>query len=121
MRRRALVGLGRRLSTRVEQKVDAMESLIPTTLAELDADTGDSAGLKATMAELKKQGQVRLTREEKKKRRRALDAIGVPDFMPFLEERGLQAAGEALTRSPTTILQANVGLYCNQALSLIHI
>ena len=99
----------------------ASESLIPTTLAEMAADTGDSAGVKKTLAELKKVGQARLTREEKKKMRRALDAIGVPEFAPFLEQRGVQPANEPLARGATTMLQVNVGLYCNQACNHCHV
>ena len=30
--------------------------------------------------------------------RRALDAIGVPEFAPFLEQRGVQPANEPLAR-----------------------
>jgi radical SAM/Cys-rich protein len=97
------------------------ESLIPTTLAEMAADMGDSQGVELTAKLLRQQGQVRLTREEKKRRRRALDAIGVPDFAPFLEEKGVQEAGVPLAKDATTMLQINVGLYCNQACTHCHV
>jgi len=61
-----------------------------------------------------------LSLEERKKRRRALDTIGVPEFTPFLAERGLSPA-TSLLRDPTTMLQVNVGLYCNQACTHCHV
>ena len=62
----------------------------------MEADVGDSAGVNATLASLKKEGQARLTREEKRKRRRALDTIGVPEFVPFLHGQGALAEGAPL-------------------------
>jgi len=85
------------------------------------SDTGDSEGLKETMAALKKVGQRRLSLEERKKRRRALDAIGVPEFGTFLEQEGVKTAGVELERMATTMLQVNVGLYCNQACTHCHV
>jgi len=85
------------------------------------ANTGDSEGVTETLQKIKKMGQARLTREEKKKMRRALDAIGVPEFGSFLEQRGVQAAEEVLARGETTMLQVNVGLYCNQACTHCHV
>lgn len=87
----------------------------------MEADVGDSAGVNATLASLKKEGQARLTREEKRKRRRALDTIGVPDFVPFLHGQGALAEGAPLERFATTMLQVNVGLYCNQACNHCHV
>jgi len=97
------------------------ESLIPTTLKEMDADAGDSEGVLLTAAKLKAVGQKRLTLEERKRRRRALDAIGVPEFEPFLSEQGVLLKGEEITRRATTLLQVNVGLYCNQACNHCHV
>ena len=97
------------------------ESLIPTTLAEMEADAGDSAGVNNTLAAIKKLGQARLTREEKRQRRRALDAIGVPEFVPFLQSKGALAEDAPLKRFATTMLQVNVGLYCNQACNHCHV
>ena len=62
-------------------------SLIPTTLREMDADPE----FQATAKQLREVGQQRLTLEERKNRRRALDALGVPDFEPFLAQRSLPA------------------------------
>ena len=84
-----------------------MSSLVPDTLKDMASDTGDSEGVEMSLQQLRKQGQARLTREEKKRRRRALEAIGVPDFAPFLEERGVQPTGVPLTRGATTLLQVN--------------
>ena len=47
--------------------------------------------------------------EEQKRRRRALDQLGVPNFDEFLKKQGL-----SLPRAKTTIFQLNIGLYCNQ-------
>ena len=77
--------------------------------------------MEITAQKLRQQGQARLTREERKRRRRALEAIGVPDFAPFLEARGVQPTGVPLTRGVTTLLQVNVGLYCNQACNHCHV
>lgn len=62
-------------------------------------------------------GQRALTKEERARRRRALDGLGVPSFDEFLESKG----GKVLVREPTTILQVNIGLYCNQACSHCHV
>jgi hypothetical protein len=53
--------------------------------------------------------QAQLTREERKKRRRALDNIGVPSFDEFLSQQKM-----VLEKKPIEILQLNIGLYCNQ-------
>jgi sulfatase maturation enzyme AslB (radical SAM superfamily) len=97
------------------------ESLIPTTLREMEQDVGDSEGVELTAARLREVGQRRLTLEERKRRRRALDAIGAPDFLPFLEEQQVVAPGAPLPKHATTLLQVNVGLYCNQACTHCHV
>ena len=117
----ACLGMGARAMSTQQVPSASDESLIPTTLAEMAADMGDSQGVELTAHLLRQQGQVRLTREEKKRRRRALDAIGVPDFAPFLEEKGVQEAGVPLAKDATTMLQINVGLYCNQACTHCHV
>ena len=68
-------------------------------------------------ARLKAEGQAALTREERARRRRALTGLDVPSFDAFLAERGVTP----LRREPTTILQVNIGLYCNQACSHCHV
>jgi hypothetical protein len=53
---------------------------------------------KLTMAQLKEVGQQKLTLEERKRRRRALDDLGVPDFAEFLRQRVSASAAVALAR-----------------------
>ena len=102
---RPLAAASRRLSMVVEPAASREgASLIPTTLREMDADPE----FQATAKQLREAGQQRLTLEERKNRRRALDALGVPDFEPFLAQRSLPAP----RRDVVTTLQV---------LSLIHI
>jgi hypothetical protein len=54
-----------------------------------------------TAADLKLLGQKRLTAVEKKKRMRALDAMGVPNFDGFLVKPGL-----CISRSYTRLFMA---------------
>ena len=54
----------RMLSSQQPEPAASSESLIPTTLAEMEADIGDSEGVSATLAAIKKVGQARLTRED---------------------------------------------------------
>ena len=111
---RPLAAASRRLSMVVEPAASRESaSLIPTTLREMDADPE----FQATAKQLREVGQQRLTLEERKNRRRALDALGVPDFEPFLAQRSLPAP----RRDVVTTLQVNVGLYCNQACTHCHV
>ena len=111
---RPLAAASRRLSMVVEPAASRdSASLIPTTLREMDADPE----FQATAKQLREVGQQRLTLEERKNRRRALDALGVPDFEPFLAQRSLPAP----RRDVVTTLQVNVGLYCNQACTHCHV
>ena len=87
-------------------------SLIEETLKDMETDEE----FLATSESLKKMGQRKMTLEERKRRRRALDDMGVPSFHEFLERHGL-----TLTRKPPTILQLNIGLYCNQACNHCHV
>jgi len=112
---------GARLLSTSHASASSQESLIPTTLKEMAENAGDSKGVELTAKALRKVGQKRLTLEEKKKRRRALDSIGVPEFNPFLTEQGVLIRGEEVTRGVTTLLQVNVGLYCNQACTHCHV
>ena len=70
-----------------------------------------------TAAALRGMGRERLSLEERKRRRRALDGLGIKPFAAFLKERGLPA----LRRGPLTTLQLNIGLYCNQACNHCHV
>lgn len=90
------------------------ESLIPETLREMDAPGSDFAVAETQLREV---GRERLTVEERKRRRRALDALGVEGFVPLLASRGLPAP----TKGALTTLQVNVGLYCNQACTHCHV
>ena len=65
---------------------------------------------------LEEMGQAALTKEERTRRRRALDGLDVPGFDEFIAQQGARP----LVREPTTILQVNIGLYCNQACSHCH-
>ena len=62
-------------------------------------------------------GRERISLEERKRRRRALDGLGIAPFGQFLAARGLAP----LTRAPLTTLQLNIGLYCNQACNHCHV
>jgi radical SAM/Cys-rich protein len=87
-------------------------SLVADTLKEMEEDED----FKATASNLKKLGQAKMTLEERKKRRRALNDMNVPAFHEFLESHGL-----TLDRKATKILQLNIGLYCNQACNHCHV
>lgn len=88
-------------------------SLIPETLDEMASDTE----FQQTAARLQRLGQAAMTREEKQKRQRSLDKIGVPSFGAMVKERG----GISMKRQEAAILQLNIGLYCNQACSHCHV
>ena len=88
-------------------------SLIPETLRDMETDDE----FKLAQERLKSEGQAALTREERARRRRALDGLDVPSFDEFVVSRGARP----LAREPTTILQVNIGLYCNQACSHCHV
>lgn len=85
-------------------------SLIQETLESMVEDQGH------THTDLRTFGQKKLTLEERKKRRRALNELSVPSFKDFISEKGC-----ALTRLPASIFQLNIGLYCNQACNHCHV
>ncbi|XP_077994375.1 uncharacterized protein LOC144448095 [Glandiceps talaboti] len=95
-------------------------SLIPETLQHME----ENEDFKITAENLKKLGQAKLTREERKKRQRALHNLGVPNFRDFvktkLKEDNISVEG-LLKRKKTDVLQLNVGLYCNQACNHCHV
>ena len=68
---------------------------------------------------LKAMGQKKLTLEERKVRRRALDDLNLPSFKEFLANQ--QPTPLAATRKATEILQLNIGLFCNQACNHCHV
>ncbi|GMH53132.1 hypothetical protein TrLO_g6635 [Triparma laevis f. longispina] len=95
------------------------QTLISATLAEMEVDED----FKRTLQDLKTMGKKKMTLEERKNRRRALDEMGVPDFKDFVKMKQNEENQNVtpLTRSPTQILQLNVGLYCNQACGHCHV
>ncbi|EFJ49515.1 hypothetical protein VOLCADRAFT_89786 [Volvox carteri f. nagariensis] len=88
-------------------------SLVPTTLRDMEQDLE----LQRHLAALAAAGQQALTREERLKRQRSLDALGAPSFYATCQSQGVTP----LKRSPARILQLNIGLYCNQACSHCHV
>jgi hypothetical protein len=60
-------------------------SLIPESLKHIEEDEEH----KETTRKLREMGQENLTAEERKKRRRALDSLGIPNFNQFLAERSI--------------------------------
>lgn len=96
-------------------------SLIPETLKEMEEDET----FKLTAAKLKEWGQKKLSREERKRRQRALSNLDVPDFETFwknkLAENEEGKIEDSLRKKKVEILQANIGLYCNQACNHCHV
>eukprot|EP00961_Rhodomonas_salina_P058414 784889-Rhodomonas_salina.1 len=88
-------------------------SLIPDSIKHVEEDEEHIT----TAENLKKLGQAALTREERVRRRRALDQFGLPTFADFLNKQKL----EKLSKKPISILQMNIGLYCNQACNHCHV
>lgn len=87
-------------------------SLIPETLLGMKVDSE----FQLSAQKLKEMGQKRLTLEERKSRRRALEGLGVPSFNEFLAQHGV-----GIKRREAEILQLNIGLYCNQACGHCHV
>lgn len=65
------------------------ESLIPATLQGMK----DDVELQEHLASLQARGQAALTREERKKRQRSLEALGVPNFMAVSQVRSRGGCG----------------------------
>lgn len=114
MRRPGLRLLCRQTLCSAAEREKAADSLVPDTLREMDAPDGDFA---AAAKQLREVGRERLSIQERKRRRRALDSLGIESFASHLQSRGLDVPIKA---SPTT-LQVNVGLYCNQACTHCHV
>jgi len=81
------------------------KSLVDQTLQELEQNPAPEAVL---------------TKEERTMRRRALDDLGVPAFHTFMPSSAL-TSDDRLTRKEPTLLQLNIGLYCNQACGHCHV
>ncbi|CAM9244914.1 unnamed protein product [Discosporangium mesarthrocarpum] len=87
-------------------------SLVPDTLKEMSEDKQ----FQLTAEKLKQMGQRKMTLEERKVRRRALTDLGLPSFQEHIKELDI-----TIPRDTSTILQLNIGLYCNQACSHCHV
>jgi radical SAM/Cys-rich protein len=88
-------------------------SLIDQTLEELKAD----AKFQSTQKRMETLGMEGMTKEEHTQRRRALNKLGIPPFAQFLKEQNQ----EMPYRKLPTVLQINIGLYCNQACGHCHV
>ena len=95
-----------------ELKATTTHSLVADSIRHVEEDEEHIL----TADALRKLGQEKLTREERVKRRRALDTLGVPTFDEFLAQKEL-----ALDKGAIEILQLNIGLYCNQACNHCHV
>lgn len=89
-----------------------LPSLIESTLKEIESDEL----FLQTEKDLKTFGQVKLTLEERKTRHRSLRNLGIPSFSKYLNEKSV-----SIKRKDTSILQLNIGLYCNQACNHCHV
>ncbi|CAM9762199.1 unnamed protein product [Scytosiphon promiscuus] len=87
-------------------------SLIPETLQGMENDEE----FQLTAAKLRKLGQRKLTLEEKKMRRRALQDRDLPSFQQHIQQQNIE-----INRETSTIFQLNIGLFCNQACSHCHV
>ncbi len=77
-----------------------------------------------TASNLRKLGQAKLTRDERKKRQRALENLNIPTFHEFIKKCSQDSAQELeklLKKSDFSVLQLNIGLYCNQACTHCHV
>jgi len=90
------------------------ESLIEQTVTEMNSD----AEFQAVKKKYETIGAAAVTKEERTRRRRALDALGIPSFDQFLAQK---MDVSVLQRRAPTILQINIGLYCNQACGHCHV
>jgi len=94
-------------------------SIVDQTLQELEEDDD----FQATKEKLQTIGQEGMSKEERTQRRRALDKLGVEPFAKFLRKEMDTVDDKlfALKRKAPTILQINIGLYCNQACGHCHV
>ena len=97
------------------------QSLIDQTKLEMEQDSE----FQKTAQKLKEIGLKGMSKEERAKRRRALDTLGIPTFNEFLSEKleGEDSESKSLTlhRKDTEVFQINVGLFCNQACGHCHV
>lgn len=93
-------------------------SLVDQTMDELKND----AEFQDTEKRLQTMGAAKMSKEERLMRRRALDDLGIPSFEDFLQTQLESEKKVTLTRKQApTVLQINIGLYCNQACAHCHV
>ena len=109
-------------------------SLVEQTMDELEKDEE----FQSTQKRIEEVGLEGITKEERTRRRRALNGLGVKPFAKFLtdemhkaknvssendetDEESQKAKPYVLQRKAPTILQINIGLYCNQACGHCHV
>lgn len=85
------------------------QSLVEQTVQEMKEDED----YQLTAQRYAQVGAAQVTKEERANRRRALNDLGVPAFEEFI--------GQSVERKMPTILQINIGLYCNQACGHCHV
>ena len=90
-------------------------SLLDQTLGSMEAD----ADFQVTVNRMNRIGVAGMAKEERIRRRRALDSLGIPEFNDFLAEK-IETDG-SLHRMLPQVLQINIGLFCNQACGHCHV
>jgi hypothetical protein len=102
----------------LDERIKRDGSLVDSTLAAMETDKD----FQLTASKLRRVGAKRMSLEERKKRRRALESLGVPDFVEFVQkEAPCAVAAGGMGRAPTEVLQLNIGIYCNMACSHCHV
>lgn len=92
------------------------KSLVEATLTDMENDDD----FQRTAEKIAAVGEKQMTIEERTKRRRALDSLGVQPFNEFLVQQGARSSPVLHRRDPE-VLQLNIGLYCNQACGHCHV
>jgi radical SAM/Cys-rich protein len=90
-------------------------SIVNQTLEELKVDVD----FQDTEKRIEAVGLEGVSKEERIKRRRALNNLGIPPFSKFLRQQE-QVQGMPRRKLPK-VLQLNIGLYCNQACRHCHV
>lgn len=99
------------------------KTLVSETLENLESDEE----FQETSKRLSEIGAAAMSREERTQRRRALEDLGVPDFLTVVcekkheQEESYSPISKFMHRKSPTLLQVNIGLYCNQACGHCHV
>mmetsp|Transcript_10 Transcript_10/g.22 ORF Transcript_10/g.22 Transcript_10/m.22 type:complete len:467 (+) Transcript_10:160-1560(+) len=93
------------------------QSLVEQTISEMEGD----AEFQKVAEKLKTLGPAQVSKEERTKRRRALDSLGITDFDSFVNQKTDGEAAIYRKRKTPEVLQINIGLYCNQACGHCHV